>query len=55
MSGSRRRTKQFFKLNGRTPWMMKNEMVPNRPLSILFQGKDQIGGWVDQMLAQPPQ
>lgn len=50
------RTKQFFKLNGRTPWMMKNEMVPNAThLSILFQGKDQIGGWVDQMLAQPPQ
>jgi acylglycerol lipase len=46
------RTKQFFKLNGRTPWMMKNEIIRDAThLSILYSSQDAVGSWVDQVLA----
>ncbi len=47
------RTKQFFKLNGRQPWMMKNEILRDAThLSILYEARDAAGAWVSQVLAQ---
>lgn len=48
------KTRQFFKANGREPWLMRNESVPGAShLSVLVETPDAIGAWLTEVLNRP--